>query len=151
MKKSAFTMIELIFIIVVLGILASIAIPKLAATRDDAVASKMAANIMTGSFECASYAVAKGKIDPTMSNMSPAIKQEILAGNAVELPRHVSYKMGTVSDCVMLDINQSTDGNTEEININFGDPGGDNLCLLLQDVVDTQKFPIPLKGSTVVR
>lgn len=32
----AFTMIELIFVIVMIGILASIAIPKLAATRDDA-------------------------------------------------------------------------------------------------------------------
>ncbi len=36
MKRSAFTMVELVFVIVVLGILASIAIPKLAASRDDA-------------------------------------------------------------------------------------------------------------------
>jgi len=34
--KKAFTMIELIFIIVIIGILASIAIPKLMASRDDA-------------------------------------------------------------------------------------------------------------------
>jgi general secretion pathway protein G len=34
--KKAFTMIELIFVIVVIGILAGIAIPKFAATRDDA-------------------------------------------------------------------------------------------------------------------
>jgi len=34
--KQAFTMIELIFVIVILGILAAVAIPKLAATRDDA-------------------------------------------------------------------------------------------------------------------
>ena len=35
-SKKAFTMIELVFVIVVIGILAAIAIPKLAATRDDA-------------------------------------------------------------------------------------------------------------------
>ena len=35
-NRNAFTMIELIFVIVVLGILASVAIPRLAATRDDA-------------------------------------------------------------------------------------------------------------------
>jgi len=35
-SKSAFTMLELIFIIVIIGILASVAIPRLAATRDDA-------------------------------------------------------------------------------------------------------------------
>lgn len=39
-SKKAFTMIELVFIIVVIGILASVAIPRLAATRDDAVVSK---------------------------------------------------------------------------------------------------------------
>lgn len=35
-KRSAFTMIELIFVIVILGVLAAVAIPKLAATRNDA-------------------------------------------------------------------------------------------------------------------
>ena len=40
MRRSGFTMIELIFVIVILGILASVAIPKLAATRDDAKVSK---------------------------------------------------------------------------------------------------------------
>ena len=35
-SKKAFTMIELVFVIVVIGILSAIAIPKLAATRDDA-------------------------------------------------------------------------------------------------------------------
>lgn len=40
MKRTAFTMIELIFVIVVLGILAAIAIPKFAATRDDAQIAK---------------------------------------------------------------------------------------------------------------
>ena len=41
----AFTMIELVFVIVVLGILAGIAIPKLAATCDDATIAKMRGDI----------------------------------------------------------------------------------------------------------
>jgi len=40
MKRNAFTMLELVFVIVVIGILASIAVPKLAATRDDAQIAK---------------------------------------------------------------------------------------------------------------
>ncbi len=41
-SRSGFTMIELIFVIVVIGILASIALPRLMATRDDA---KLSADI----------------------------------------------------------------------------------------------------------
>ena len=46
-SKKAFTMIELIFVIVIIGILAAVAIPKLAATRDDAKVSKGIANLKT--------------------------------------------------------------------------------------------------------
>jgi general secretion pathway protein G len=43
--KRAFTMIELVFVIVVVGILAGIAIPKLAVTRDDAIVTKGKATV----------------------------------------------------------------------------------------------------------
>ena len=45
-NRKAFTMVELIFVIVILGILASVAIPRLAATRDDAYIAQGRANIL---------------------------------------------------------------------------------------------------------
>lgn len=47
MKRAAFTMIELIFVIVILGILAAVAMPKLAATREDAQATAAFASFKT--------------------------------------------------------------------------------------------------------
>ena len=43
--KRAFTMIELVFVIVVIGILSAVAIPRLAVTRDDAVFVKAKSQI----------------------------------------------------------------------------------------------------------
>ncbi|MDD6162467.1 MAG: type II secretion system protein [Campylobacteraceae bacterium] len=58
--KKGFTMIELIFVIVILGILASVAIPRLAATREDAEISAAVANLRTLVSDISAYYVAKG-------------------------------------------------------------------------------------------
>ena len=59
--KKGFTMIELIFVIVILGILASVAIPRLAATREDAEISATVANLRTLISDINSYYVVKGE------------------------------------------------------------------------------------------
>ena len=58
--KKGFTMIELIFVIVILGILASVAIPRLAATRTDAEIAATVANLRTLLSDINSYYVVKG-------------------------------------------------------------------------------------------
>ena len=43
--RKGFTMVELVFVIVVIGILSAIAVPKFAATRDDAIVSRAIAEV----------------------------------------------------------------------------------------------------------
>ena len=66
--KKGFTMIELIFVIVILGILASLAIPRLAATREDAEISAAVANLRTLVSDVSAYYTAKGTFDSTNWN-----------------------------------------------------------------------------------
>ncbi|OPA72490.1 hypothetical protein BB381_06270 [Campylobacter pinnipediorum subsp. caledonicus] len=45
--KKAFTMIEIVFVIVIIGVLSAIAVPKFLATRDDAEIVKTLTNVNT--------------------------------------------------------------------------------------------------------
>ena len=65
--KKGFTMIELIFVIVILGILASVAIPRLAATRTDAEVATAVANLRTLLSDLNSYYAVKDEF-PQGSN-----------------------------------------------------------------------------------
>ncbi len=58
-------MIELILVIVIIGILAAVAIPRLAATRDDAKISKMANAIQTAKSELAARIIATNNTPDT--------------------------------------------------------------------------------------
>jgi len=60
-SKKAFTMIELIFVIVIIGILASIALPHLSITRDDAKITKTVSNLRTLLYDAYSFYVSQSE------------------------------------------------------------------------------------------
>jgi len=73
--REGFTMIELIFVIVIIGILAIIALPKLTATRDDAKISTQIANARICLSDIKATYTANGKI----SGDSEACKKAMAA------------------------------------------------------------------------
>ena len=91
MKRSGFTMIELVFVIVILGILASVAIPKLAATRDDANIAKASTEISSLVSDIGSYYTAHGHFDANVSQMTNVpVTQTAMDFNA-STPTKVTY------------------------------------------------------------
>lgn len=65
MNRGAFTMVELVFIIVILGILGAIAVPKMAASRDDACITKL-----------------RGEVAALQSELRLHLSKEFLKGGA---------------------------------------------------------------------
>jgi len=146
-RRSGFTMIELVFVIVILGVLAVVAIPKLSATRDDAKITNMANSIAVAASEVASYAVAKGTVEKNLSLMSRAIASLVDSGDA-SLPSdfNASFKMGTQVDCVLMHVD---DGNRDaNLTVSLS-VSVDSLCNGLQEIFDASSYPIPLRGERV--
>jgi len=148
-SKNAFTMIELIFVIVILGILATVAIPKLSATRNDAQIAKAAQNIAVAISEISTYAVATGKIKNDLSTMSNAIGNLVTEGVATldTANKKATIAFGSVSDCLSIQVISGV--NDENLSVLFGNPANDIKCLNLQSKIDVKKYEIKLRGQYV--
>ena len=151
MKRSGFTMIELIFVIVILGILAAVAIPKLAATRDDAKIVGALTNTNQIVKDFTAYYTARGDFNATsIDQISNGTDGAGFAatGFAPNTPLQAGIQVvfsDAGNDCFHLDINSSATGATIEI---VQDTNATSVCT----GVNTQQAPqIFQLGGTAVK
>ena len=145
--KHAFSMIEIIFVIVILGVLSAFAIPKLTATRDDAYTVKLATSIMTGASEIASYAMGNAQIDSNLTLMSSAIASLESTGDAVVTPNNALIHYGSINDCVTVSIDSNVTTGIDTLKTIFGNAGTDTKCNSLQNAINANLYPMKLRGS----
>lgn len=140
-------MIELIFVIVILGILAAVAIPKLAATRDDAKISKLSANLSTLLSDAAAYYTSQGQANWKNANWGDVTNVELYTdttgstsakGSAVTTAVYIVDEPGNGTDC--FDITATSDGNLTIAN----GAGTSEVCkgaqALAKDLIKTHSF-----------
>ena len=110
--KNAFSMLELVFVIVILGILAAVAVPKLAATRSDAVISKIRTDVSS-----------------IRASIATHYQKQILEGNMSCPPLEKSTSDGQLFEGVLdypVPQNRGAakwDGNGTDYNVTFEDAG----------------------------
>jgi len=126
----AFTMIELVFVIVIIGILAGVLIPKLSATRKDATATGAFASFQTALRQIQNDTTTKGKVVPlnTIVDSSSEI--------SVSVTQVVASNGGTV--CATATVS----GTTLSVNV-ANSTGG---CILFARIANAQTIPLLGRG-----
>ncbi len=147
--KKAFTMVELIFVIVIIGILASIAIPKLVATRDDAKVSVLAKAIQTVQSEISSYILSTGIVPQTTTDMKKVSNTVRELKDFVVVNNKVINIVDTdnLQICKVLTID---DSNVSRIKLVLSNGVGTSaICQGLQKLIQNNNTGITISGNTV--
>jgi prepilin-type N-terminal cleavage/methylation domain-containing protein len=148
MKKSGFTMMELIFVIVILGILAVVAVPKLMATRTDAKVSALKEEVQTATKEVSAYVTSQGgEVNATaLTKMSNTLKQLVDAKKAREdsdtkVSVYGDYDSnGNGITCVTFETNDT------DLQVDFNDSANGQICKSVKASLSDANYTLAGQG-----
>ena len=147
--KKAFTMVELIFVIVIIGILVSIAIPRLSATRDDALIAKNSEYIIGVMTEISTYITARGESKDDLSEMSSILKF-LKNQNRIIIDtsnKSAKVKIGKDVECITIDIDSTN--TTELLKTVFSIAPSDRVCKMVQLFIREKDYPLVVRGRLI--
>ena len=144
--RKGFSLLELIFVIILIALLAAVAIPRLMASRMDAKAARILEDINTVRKEIVGYTLSQGTVKSDISQMSPAARKLIEEGLAHEDPYKLYIKVTPDDeDCVYFEI-RNEDG--YKLYLLLG-PSQSEACKIVQEHVYVVDYPINLSGAAI--
>ena len=141
--KRAFTIVELVFVILIIGILSAVIIPRLMATRDDAKIAVALSDVGRLVSEVSIYFTTHGNFNPNLSDMTSVKDTNYTIGwDYIMQKGTITYytpknRIG-VEPCFTVSI-QNADGN---MSINSIGGTHENVCSGLQEITVYKKLLI---------
>tara|TARA_B100001063_G_scaffold241384_1_gene268173 strand:- start:441 stop:848 length:408 start_codon:yes stop_codon:yes gene_type:complete len=134
--KNGFSLLELIFAILIIGIIASVAVPKFIDSKDEALASTIKRDIVSATTAIQSYAM----LDSSLTNIDTAIVLSktnwiVTAGKAV-------FNDAANKACVTIEIKDLS--NVKSLVIDIDETSTDSVCEKLEDDYDIEDITYKL-------